>query len=169
MSTTRTLILDEHKIAQKIKRIAWQIYENYYKEEEIILAGIVENGYILAERIAGLLQEISSIRVKTGKITLNKIAPLSEPVVTDLQSEDLTNKVVIVVDDVLESGRTLIYGVKYFLRFPVKHLKTIVLIDRSHRIFPVRADYVGLTLATTLQEHIRVELSPFKKDGAYLL
>ena len=169
MQTTRTLILDAHKINQKIQRISWQIYENYYKEDQIILAGIVENGYILAERISRVLQEISPIKVKTVRIALNKTAPLSEPVVTELKSEDVENKVVIVVDDVLDSGKTLIYGVKHFLKFPVKHFKTVVLIDRSHRIFPVRADYVGLTLATTLKEHIRVELSPSGTDSAYLL
>lgn len=169
MPTTRTLILDAHKINQKIQRISWQIYENYYKEDEIILAGIVDNGYFLAERISRVLQEISPIRVKTVKIALNKIAPLTEPVVTELKGEDVENKVVIVVDDVLESGKTLIYGVKHFLDFPVKQLKTVVLIDRSHRNFPVRADYVGLTLATTLKEHIRVELNSSGTDSAYLI
>ncbi|HET6243554.1 MAG: phosphoribosyltransferase [Bacteroidetes bacterium] len=168
MSVTRTLILDSHKISQKINRIAWQIYEHYYKEDEIILSGIVDNGYILAQRIAKVLEEISPIKVSTVKISLNKTSPLSEAVITELKSEDVENKVVIVVDDVLDSGKTLIYGVKHFLNFPIKHLKTVVLVDRSHRIFPVRADYVGLTLATTLQEQIRVEFHGNGEDGVYL-
>ncbi len=170
MPQTRTIILDEKKINQKINRIAWQIYEHYYKEEEIILSGIVDNGFIMAQRIAKVLEEISPLKVRTVKIALNKSAPLTEPVISELKSEDVKNKVLIVVDDVLDSGKTLIYGVKHFLQFPVKHLKTVVLVDRSHRIYPVRADYVGLTLATTLQEQIRVEFkgNGVENDGVYL-
>ncbi len=169
MPDTKTLILEEKKIKQKINRIAWQIYENFYREEEIVLAGIFGNGKILAEKISVVLKEISPIKIKIAEIIINKKQPLSEPVRTDIKGEELENKVVIVVDDVLDSGKTLIYGVNYFLNFNVKQLKTVVLVDRSHRLFPVRADFVGTTLATTLQEHIVVEFTTDGKDAAYLI
>jgi pyrimidine operon attenuation protein / uracil phosphoribosyltransferase len=168
MQQARTIILDEKKISQKINRIAWQVYENFYKEEEIILAGIADNGKLLAERIATVLRGISPIYIKVAAITVNKKAPLSQPVKTDLNTEDIEGKVIIVVDDVLDSGRTLIYGIQYFLAYQVKQLKTVVLVDRSHRLFPVRADFVGTTLATTLQEHIRVYFGSDGQAAAYL-
>jgi pyrimidine operon attenuation protein / uracil phosphoribosyltransferase len=169
MPETRTQILDDKKIGRKINRIAWQIYENFYREEELIIAGIADNGSVLANRITKILQEISPIKIISGELKINKKDPLSTTVQTNFNAEVITDKVVIVVDDVLDSGRTLMYGVHYFLNFKVKELKTVVLIDRSHRLFPVRADFVGTTLATTLKEHIRVEFSSDGNDAAYLM
>lgn len=169
MQEKKTLIFDGRKINQKVNRIAWQIYENFHKEKEIILAGIVGNGEILSEKIAKTLREISPLKIHVAKVTLNKRDPLSHKIETNIADEDLNDKIVIIVDDVLDSGRTLIYGVQYFLKFKVKQLKTVVLIDRSHRLFPVRADFVGTTLATTLQEHIRVELDVLGNEAAYLI
>jgi pyrimidine operon attenuation protein / uracil phosphoribosyltransferase len=166
--SNKTLILDNTKITQKINRIAYQIYENYYKEEDIVIAGIDENGYILAKRICILLKEISPLQIKLSRLKLNKTNPLSEKVECELTEKDVENKVVIVVDDVLDSGRTLMYGVNYFLNYNVKHIRTVVLVDRSHKIFPIKADYVGLTLATTLKELIRVELDN-QKDAVFLI
>jgi pyrimidine operon attenuation protein / uracil phosphoribosyltransferase len=169
MPDTRTQILDDKKIGKKINRIAWQIYENFYREEEIIIAGIADNGCVLASRITKILKEISPIKIISAELKINKKDPLSEPVQTNLDSGAVEGKVIIVVDDVLDSGKTLMYGVHYFLHFKVKELKTVVLIDRSHRLFPVRADFVGTTLATTLKEHIRVEFSADGNDAAYLI
>jgi pyrimidine operon attenuation protein / uracil phosphoribosyltransferase len=169
MQQTKTLILDEKRTGQKINRIAWQIYENFYREEEIILAGIFGNGKMLAEKIAAVLREISPINIVVSNIQINKKQPLSEPIHSDINGEALQNKVVVVVDDVLDTGKTLIYGVNYFLNFNVKELKTVVLVDRSHRLFPVRADFVGITLATTLQEQIMVEFNTNGEAQAYLI
>jgi pyrimidine operon attenuation protein / uracil phosphoribosyltransferase len=168
MVSEKTIILDHKQINQKINRIAWQIYEQYHREEEIVIAGIVENGHAIALRLEKILMEISPLKIKTGKISINKKNPLNDAVQTDLSKDDLTGKVLIIVDDVLDSGRTLIYGVKHFLDFPLKNMKTAVLVDRSHRIFPIKADFVGLSLATTLQEHIRVSLED-GQDKAYLI
>lgn len=169
MPNSKTLILNNRQIQQRIDRIAYQIYENNYKEKEVIIAGIVKNGFLLAEKIAGKLKEISPIKVKLAEIKVNKKEPLSEKVKVSLSESELKNKVIIVVDDVLESGRTMMYGIEPFLKYPVKRLTTVVLVDRDHHSYPVKADFVGVSLATTMQEHISVELSDGKKDAVYLL
>ena len=173
MPDSKTLILSARQIQQRIDRIAYQIYENNYLEKELIIAGIASNGYILAQRLAKKLEEISPLKVKLAEIKVNKKDPLSEKVKVSMPEKDLKNKVVIVTDDVLESGRTMMYGIDPFLKYSVKRLTTVVLVDRDHHSFPVRADFVGISLATTMQEHILVELDPAKsgskKDAVYLL
>ena len=99
---------------------------------------------------------------------MNKKKPLSEKVKVTLPEKELKGKVVIVVDDVLESGRTMIYGIDPFLKYSVKRLITVVLVDRDHHSYPVKADFVGISLATTMQEHILVELQGGKNDAVYL-
>jgi pyrimidine operon attenuation protein / uracil phosphoribosyltransferase len=88
---------------------------------------------------------------------------------TDIPIEKAANKVVIIVDDVLNSGRTLAYSLGVFLTIPLKKLQTMVLIDRSHGIFPVSTDFTGLKLATILKEHVDVVLDePGQEDAVYL-
>lgn len=167
MSNSNTLILNSLQIQQRINRIAYQIYENNYREKEVIIAGIASNGFLLAERIAKKLKEISPLEVKLAEIVVNKKNPLAKKVKVNLPDKKLKGKVVIVVDDVLESGRTMLYGIEPFLGVAVKRLITVVLVDRDHHLFPVRADYVGISLATTMQEHISVILNG-KEDAVYL-
>ncbi len=169
MPNSKTLILNARQIQQRIDRIAYQLYENYYQEKEMVVAGIAKNGYALAERIAEKLQEISSIKVKIAEVVVNKKSPLSEKVKVSLPEKELKGKVVVVVDDVLESGRTMMYGIDPFLKYSVKRLTTVVLVNRDHRSFPVKADFVGISLATTMQEHIAVELNGGKNDAVYLM
>lgn len=183
MSNSKTLILNTRQIQQRIDRIAYQVYENNYQEKEIIMAGIAKNGFILAKRIAKKLSEISPIKIKLVEIIVNKKNPLSEKVRVSVPSgkinlteKELKGKVVFVVDDVLESGRTMMYSIDPFLKFSVKRLTTVVLVDRDHHSFPVKADFVGISLATTMQEHISVELNPAKNgtdsgknDAVYLM
>ena len=169
MTSSKTKILSNKQIEQRISRIAYQIYENNYSEKEIIIAGIASNGFILAERIAKQLQEISSIKVCLAEIKINKKEPLSERVKVSLSEKELRDKVIIVVDDVLDSGRTMIYGIDPFFKYPVKRLSTVVLVDRDHHSYPVKADFVGISLATTMQEHISVELNGGKNDAVYLM
>jgi pyrimidine operon attenuation protein/uracil phosphoribosyltransferase len=169
MPNSKTLILSARQIQQRIDRISYQIYENNYLEQEIVMAGIAANGYLLAQRIAEKLQDISKIKVKLAEITVNKKDPLSEKVKISVSEKELRNKVVIVVDDVLESGRTMMYGIDPFLKYSVKRLTTVVLVNRDHRSFPIKADFVGISLATTMQEHITVELQGGKNDAVYLM
>jgi pyrimidine operon attenuation protein/uracil phosphoribosyltransferase len=163
----KTLILNNKQIEQKINRIAYEIYENNYGEKEIIIAGIVGNGFTLAEKINTVIKKISPIKTKLIEIKINKENPAEKEIKIDLTDKDLKNKVIILVDDVLNSGKTLIFGAKPFLITPVKRLTTAVLVDRGHNRYPIKADFVGLSLSTTLQEHISVELKK-GKEAAYL-
>ena len=165
---SNTLILNSKQIEQKINRIAYEIYENNYDEKEIVVAGISDNGYLLAKRIADVLQKISSIKTKLIEIKVDKEDPIASEIKISLTDKELKNKVIILVDDVLNSGKTLIFGAKPFLNSPVKCLVTAVLVDRGHNRYPIKADFVGLSLSTTLQEHITVELNKKGKEAAYL-
>ncbi len=164
----KTLILNSKQIEQKINRIAYEIYENNYDEKEIIVAGISENGYLLAKHISNVLQKISPIKTKLIEIKINKENPVASEIQISMSDKEMKNKVIILVDDVLNSGKTLIFGAKPFLSSPVKRLITAVLVDRGHNRYPIKADFVGLSLSTTLQEHISIELNKKGKEAAYL-
>ena len=163
---SKTLVLDKKQLQQKLNRLAWQIYEQNHKEKEIIIAGIVDRGVLLAKKIVEKLREISDIKVKLATIKVDKDNPFYKDIEVDISEKDYKNKVLILVDDVLSSGKTLMYGAKYFLSVPLKKLSTIVLVDRNHNRFPIKADFVGVSLSTTLKEHISVELE--KNVGVYL-
>lgn len=165
---SKTLILNNQQIQQKINRIAYELYENNYGEKEIVIAGIAANGFILANYIATVLKSISPIKIKLIEIVLNKKNPLATEIKVALSEKELQNKVVILVDDVLNSGRTLLFGAKPFLNYPIKRLSTVVLVDRGHNQYPIKADFVGLSLSTTLQEHITVDLDKKGKEIVYL-
>ena len=164
----KTFILNSKQIQQKINRIAYEIYENNYDEKAIIIAGIASNGFILARHIDEVLQKISPIKTQLIEVVIDKKNPLSTDIKLSLTDKELQNKVIILVDDVLNSGRTLIFGAKPFLNSPVKRLTTVVLVDRGHNSYPIKADFVGLSLSTTLQEHITVEISKKGKETVYL-
>ncbi len=165
----KTKILDAIQIDQKLNRMAYQVYENNFTEKELLVVGIDGNGYKVAERIAKLLTSISGIKIKLGKIHIDKENPWSYEPKIDFTEKDFENKSVILVDDVLNSGKTLMYAVKLFLNKPVKQLNTLVLVDRSHTRFPVKADFVGLSLSTTIQERIDTDFSKTGKEAAYLV
>jgi len=163
---SQNLILNSTQIEHKIRRIAYQIYETFPNEKEVVIAGINGNGYVFAEKLTKVLSEISPIQVLICEIKINKKKPM-EKIGTSLSENEYKNKAVVIVDDVLHSGTTLIYGVKHFLEVPLKKLKTAVLVDRSHKKYPIKADFKGISLSTSLQEHVSVS---FDKDspGIYL-
>lgn len=162
-------ILSTVEIHQKINRLAYQVYENNFSEKELLIIGIEGNGYKVAKLISEKLKKISPLKITTGKIKVNKDKPWEGDPVIDFTQKDFVNKVIILVDDVLNSGKTLMYAVKLFLVNPVKKINTVVLVDRSHTRFPVKADYVGLTLSTTLQERIEADFSIKNKEAVYLI
>lgn len=164
---SKTLILDSVQIDQKIDRIAWQIYEDNASEKEIIIAGILSSGYAVAEKIAASLKKIASLNIKLVSIKINKHSQHDEEVIVSVSADELKNKIVIVVDDVLNSGKTMMYALRPFLSADLKKLRTVVLVDRNHKRYPISADFAGLTLATTLQEHISVVLND-TANGIYL-
>lgn len=163
---SQNLILNPIQINHKIRRIAYQIYETFPNEKELVIAGISENGYVFAEKLTETLQEITPIKVLICEVKINKKKPM-EKVETSLKKDDYKDKAVILVDDVLHSGTTLIYGVKHFLEVPLKKLKTAVLVDRNHKKFPIKVDFKGISLSTSLQEHVSVSFDQ-KTYGVYL-
>ncbi|CAN5851481.1 bifunctional pyr operon transcriptional regulator/uracil phosphoribosyltransferase PyrR [soil metagenome] len=168
MTTTRTLVMNPKQVNQRLNRLAWQVYEHCYNEQEIIVAGISGNGFRLAQRITALLGDISPLKVTLCEVNLSKDAPLDGKGSVTPAIASMENKTVIVVDDVSNSGRTLMYGVKLFLDSPVKALLTLVLVDRDHTRYPVKANFVGLSLATTMQEHISVVENENGEVAVYL-
>jgi len=167
MTRERSLILDSHQISQKLMRIAHEIHENNYKEKELVIVGVVGKGTEVASRLGKLLKSISELSVSVEKIELSKEKPLSGEINYSGELKALKGKSVVLVDDVLNSGRTLIYAAKHLLDAEPKNLATATLVDRFHRRFPIRADYVGLTLSTNLKEHVSVEMEK-GKEAVYL-
>jgi pyrimidine operon attenuation protein/uracil phosphoribosyltransferase len=165
MATDKKYILSKEVVEKKLRRMAFEILENNIDEKEIILAGIRESGSVVAKVIQQRLGEISSIKTELITITLDKKEPTD---VSLSRSFDLNGKVIILIDDVSNSGKTLLYALKPFIEFHPKKIQTLVLVERTHTSFPVRPDYVGLSIATTLQEHIFVEVKGTEVIGAYL-
>ncbi len=157
MSKGQTEVLNHEQIADRITRIAWQVYEDFAEETEVILAGIAGGGYRFAELIREELEKISPLNIKLIKVVINKDNPRAEP---PRVSKELNfdGKQIVVVDDVLNSGSTLIYGVRYFLDFDAKGISTAVLVDRSHKRYPVKGDFKGISLSTGILEHVSVQL-----------
>lgn len=166
MTATTNVILTHKEINHKIRRIAFQIYESNVEEKEVILAGIDSNGYIFAKKLKTVLQKISDINPILCKVSIDKKHPWKD-VKTSIPVEDYSNKSIILVDDVLNSGTTLIYGVKHFLGVPLKQFKTAVLVNRNHKKYPVKADFKGISLSTSLQEHVQVIID--EKDYKVIL
>jgi len=166
MAGLQNKILSHDEIQHKIKRIAWQIYETFANEEEILLAGIAPEGLKFANKIRDVLEQICTIKITICEVHINKKDPLQE-VSTSLPKDYYTNKCIVLADDVLNSGSTLIYSVKHFLNVPVKKFKTAVLVDRNHKRYPVKADFKGISLSTSLQEHVNVVFGE-NQDAVYL-
>jgi pyrimidine operon attenuation protein/uracil phosphoribosyltransferase len=167
MPKERTLILTAKQIHQKLTRMAHEMLENNYTEKTIVLVGVVGRGMQVAEALYKELKKITDIEVQLTSIELNKEKPLNSEMKFSGELKQLKGKSVILIDDVLNSGKTLIYATKHLLDTEPKALSTAALVDRFHRKFPIRADYVGLTLSTNLKEHIAVELDK-GKEAVYL-
>jgi pyrimidine operon attenuation protein/uracil phosphoribosyltransferase len=159
----KNIILTNEEIIHKTKRISYQILETFVDEKEVVIAGIANSGYTFAQKISEELSKISDLNVVLCEVKINKQNP-KDIITTSLQTSEYENKALVLVDDVLNSGATLIYGVKHFLDVPLSKFKTAVLIDRNHKKYPVKADFKGISLSTSLQEHIQVV---FEKDNSY--
>ncbi len=161
-------ILDHVQIRQKIKRLAYEILESNYDQEEIVLAGINNNGLGFAKMLKKELEKISETRILLKNLRLNPAAPVDHPVSINTETSELKDKVVIVVDDVANTGRTMFYAMKVFMTVIPKKIETAVLIDRKHKAFPVEIYHFGLSLATTVQDNIEVDLSNPKDMFVYI-
>lgn len=154
----RTLIIGNEKVKQKIERIAYEIVENNFDESELVLIGIARRGYLFSQMVFEKVKSIGKQTVTLESLELNKDDVFDSGAIKfsgDLST--LEGKTVVVIDDVLNSGVTLMYAVRHLLGAKIKKMNTVVLVDRRHRNFPIRADFAGMTLSTTLQEHISVE------------
>ena len=158
-------ILSSEDVNRKIRRMAFEIAERNADCEELIVAGIAGNGVIVALEIIKELQQILSCRLEFITISIDKSNPLH---ISFEQQMDFNGKTIILVDDVANSGRILLYALKGFLEHQPRSIQTLVLVERSHKLFPVQTDYVGLSIATTLQEHITVQTADGKVTGAWL-
>ena len=156
----RKVILTKKQIENSIKRLSFEVIERNIKINDICLIGLEKNGYLIAKRIEKIISENTSKKITTLKLSSNDGSfKLSKEI-------EKKQKVVILIDDVLKSGKTIIYAIKYLLDFKIEKLRTLVLIDRNHNDFPVGLDFTGLKLSTTLEEHINVKLG--EKEAAYL-
>ena len=167
MTTLNNIILDHNQIEQKIRRIAYQIYEANSSEKEVVIAGIQGNGLFFAKEVIKILSEISELKIISCEVFIDKKKPLNT-VSTSLESKEYKNKSIVLVDDVLSSGSTLMYGIKHFLEVPLKRFKTAVLVNRNHKKYPVKADFKGISLSTSIKEHVEV-IFDAKKSKAYLM
>jgi len=160
----KTIILDDTQIRSKLKRISYQILEANLKTSDIVIAGIESNGYKIAKEIKKILNKISELEVILCKVIIDKKNPRN-PIKTSINKEIYTNKSIVLIDDVLNSGSTLIYGVKHFLEVEVVQFKTAVLVNRNHKKFPVKADFKGISLSTSMQNHVLVEFKGSKIEA----
>ena len=158
MSSNTPEILGAEAIAHKVQRLAWELYDRHSKAEQLYVVGIQGNGYWLAEQLVAKLNAISDIKIELMELALDK----SDPKPADMQIDLPSGAHVALVDDVLNSGRTLLWAVIKLMEFHPQQLSTTVLVDRSHKRYPVKADIKGLSLSTTLQETVKLNV----KNGA---
>ncbi len=161
-------LLDHTQIRQKIERLAYEILEQNYEEKGLILAGINNNGMGFAKLLHRKLQSLTDMPIVLTRIRLSPANPLEKEIVLGIPKEDLQGKVVIVVDDVANTGRTIFYACKPLLEVLPKKVEVAVLVDRKHKSFPIKVDYVGMSLATTIQENIDVQILKAKEAAVFL-
>lgn len=164
----RRQILTALQTSQKIRRIAFEIYENNFQEKSIILAGIAGEGYEFAKRLTVELTDISPLKVELLELMFDKQIHHQSPIRFDKEVGNFENQVVIIADDVLNTGRTLAFALEPFLKVRMKKVQVAVIVNRSHHLFPIHADYIGYSLSTTISEHVEVILSNAEDEGVYL-
>jgi pyrimidine operon attenuation protein/uracil phosphoribosyltransferase len=153
-----TLVLNKEMVSLKIQRVAWEIYEKHANEQALVVVGISKSGYWLAEQIVEKLRNISELNILLCEMQINKKEPWQKDVKMNIEVAQIKNKCVVLVDDVLNSGSVLIHGVRHLLEQPLHRLTTTVLVDRNHKRFPVKADVKGISLSTSIQEHVEVRM-----------
>ena len=153
------VILNHQKIHQKITRLGHQIIENCVGEKTIYIGGIIGNGYVLAQLLATIISEHSEINVHVFEVNINKEEPWKYPITFSIDEKSLKKGFIVLVDDVINSGKTMQYALMKFLEQATKAIKTVALVDRQHRRYPIKTDFAGLGLSTTLKNHVEVDLN----------
>ncbi|MES2589696.1 MAG: phosphoribosyltransferase family protein [Bacteroidota bacterium] len=162
------IVLNHTQIQQKISRIAHEIIENTFDEKKIFIAGICGNGFLIAKEIQEIIKTNSEIETSIFEISLDKENPLSSEIKASFDISSFKNEYLILVDDVVNSGKTMQYALTKILENPTKNIKTVALVDRTHRRFPIKCDYVGLTLSTTIKNRVEVDFTT-QESFAYLI
>ena len=157
----KKVVINDNQIRSKLKRISYQILETNLQNSVIVIAGIESNGYLIAKELKKMLNNLSSIEIILCKVKIDKKNP-RKPIETSISKDEYSNKSIVLVDDVLNSGSTLVYAVKHFLEVELSQFKTAVLVDRNHKKFPVKADYKGISLSTSIQNQVIVEFKGSK-------
>lgn len=159
-------IMDEASVTQKLKRLALEVLEDNLNNEEIIFIGIAPQGPVIAKALMHHIKKINAIKMELVTLYMDKDNPkeikLDKPI-------EFNNKTIVLVDDVTNTGRVLLYALKPLLEYQPKEIFNLVLVERTHKKYPIAANYKGLSIATTLQEHIKVETNGDKITGAYLI
>lgn len=161
-------ILSPVQLEQKIQRLAHELLENCFEEKEVFIGGIQGNGKLLADKLHAILKDSAEVKFHLFEVTVNKDEPWSDPMVLSIPREQMKNGFIVLVDDVLNSGKTMQYALTELLQFPTKAIKTLTLVDRTHRRFPIKADFVGIRLSTTLQERVEITMNE-ESIKAYLI
>jgi pyrimidine operon attenuation protein/uracil phosphoribosyltransferase len=159
-------ILTQEAAAYKIKRLALEVAEQLEGDNApLVIIGIQSSGSVIAGKVAALLKGHIQAPVKVIDASLNKQHP-SGVSLSETPAFDGSN--VLICDDVANSGKTLTYALQPLLQYHPKRIQTLVLVERMHKLFPVKPDYVGLSVATTLQDTIVVEVQDGEVMGAYI-
>ena len=161
-------ILDESQIRQKIQRLAIEILENNIDADELILVGINNNGMGFARLLLEALLPRSESPITLTRVRLNPADPLSEDILLEIPAAELKSKNIVLIDDVANTGRTLFYAARPIMDTLPNKVEVAVLVDRTHKAFPIRVDYVGLSLATTLKENISVKILEVEEQAVFL-
>jgi len=164
--TLGNFILTADMSHKKLQRMAFEIIENNIGEQEIILAGIKENGLIIAHIVWAFLRENFHGKISVIEMEIDKKNPKHIAIPGDINFD---NAVIIITDDVANTGKTLLYALKPFMNYYPKKIQALVLVARSHREFPVTPDYIGLSISTAADELIIVDTKGEEIIGARLL
>ena len=168
MGEEKVKLLDKAQTLQKIKRISYEVLENNIKEKKIVLCGIEGQGIIFARLLKKELEKITEAEITVSCLAIDKIKPEKSEISLEPELKNVSGAVLILLDDVLNTGRTFTYALRPLLELKIKKLQTAFVVDRNHKLFPVSADYVGYSLSTTFQDHIEVVLDDTKQAGVYL-
>jgi pyrimidine operon attenuation protein/uracil phosphoribosyltransferase len=161
----KNYILSKEVTEKKLRRMALEVAERNSEEKELLLIGIKDNGVVIANTIKNYLKDVFKGEIKVIELSLDKRKPGK---ITLSENVDFTDKSILLIDDVANSGKAMLYSLKPLLEAFPKKIETMALVERTHKIFPIKVDYIGFSISTTLDEHIYVEVVGDKVIGAWM-
>lgn len=158
-------ILSAEVADKKLHRMALEVVEQNHNAGQLVLVGIKNNGIVIAEKIRQYLKNVFNGEVLVIELGMDKKKP---GIITLSETIDFTDKTILLIDDVANSGRTMLYALKPLLEQLPKKIQTLALVERTHKIFPIDVDYIGMSVSTTTDEHIYVEVKDGEVTGAWM-